>query len=180
MATKENLKKNSETYYEKEDSIGKYLSKTRNNVVLKHCKGHVVDLGCGDNLLLSQYPNESTGIDIVDYGSADIVLKNFKSLPFEDNSIDTVIIVASLNYFEEPISVLKEIRRIIKDKGQLVITMPNATVMKVWHKFRESWAHKSGYSYKEIQNLMSQSGLEIVESHPFLFYLNHVYIIHKK
>lgn len=179
MATKENLKKNSETYYEKEDRIGNYLGKTRNNAVLKYCKGHVVDLGCGDNLLLSQYPNKGTGVDIVDYGKADVVLENFNSLPFKDNSIDTVIIVASLNYFEEPVSVLKEIRRIIKDKGQLVITMPNATIMKAWHKVRESWAHKSGYSYKQLQNLMSQSGLKIVESHPFLFYLNHVYIIHK-
>ncbi len=179
MAVKENLKKDEETYYEKSDVIGNYLAKQRNNAVLSKLRGHVVDLGCGDNFLLSQYDGKGTGVDITDYGNTDLVLENFNSLPIDNDSIDTVTIVGSLNYFEEPISVLTEVRRILKDDGQLVITMPNSVIMKVWHKIREKWAFKSGYSYGELKQLMQKSGLKIEKHQAFLFGLNFVYVIKK-
>lgn len=177
--TKINQKKDSKTYYKEKDRIGQYLAEKRNSAVLKHLKGKVVDLGCGDNFLLGQYSGEGIGVDIVNYGKADVVLKNFNQLPFENDSLDTVTIVGSLNYFDEPISVLQEVKRVLKKDGQLILTMPNAIIMKIWHKFRENWAFHSGYSYKELNELVEKGGMRIESYKPFLFFLNYVYFITK-
>jgi len=175
----ENQKIGQENYYEDQDRIGRFLSQKRNHAVLKHIKGHLVDLGCGDGQLVRAYEGQSTGVDIEDYGTADVVLENFNSLPFEDQSIDTITIIASLNYFEDPVKVLSETNRILKDDGQLIITMPNAFIMKIWHSIREGWAHHSGYSKKELEELFNKAGLKLVKRHPFLAGLNFVYEIRK-
>ncbi len=175
----ENLRKDAESYYEKEDRIGQFLAKQRNMAALKHIKGLLIDLGAGDGLLLKSYSGKGIGVDISDYGDTDVLLENFNHLPFDDGYADTVTIVGSLNYFEQPVQVLKEVKRILKDDGQLVITMPNVLIMKVWHKFREPWAHKSGYSYEKIKTMMRLAGLTIEKRQAFLGFLNYVYIIKK-
>lgn len=167
-------------YYSKKDIIGDFLRKIRHKEVFKHVDGYLVDIACGDNILCKSYNGKSTGVDFMDYGNADIIVSDYSNMPFEDKSIDTLTIIASLNYFENPVSTMKECNRIMKDNGKFIITMPNIHIMKIWHLFRESWAHKPGLSKKEIKDLANSSGFKVVKVVPFMFFLNNLFILQKK
>jgi ubiquinone/menaquinone biosynthesis C-methylase UbiE len=170
------VKKN-KSYYKSKDFIGLYLRNKRIKNIIKYIDGKLIDIACGDNFLVKKYRN-GNGVDIVDYG-ADYVLKDYYNLPFDEKSIDTVTIVGAINYFEEPITVLKEIRRILKDDGQLIVTNTNHNIMKIWHLFRESWAFKYGYSKKEIKELLKKSEFFIKNKYYFNCFISSTYIIKK-
>jgi SAM-dependent methyltransferase len=165
--------------FSSQDLLGRFLSFWRNKKVLRFVQGDLVDIACGDNRLVARY-GKGVGIDIVNYGTTDIVVKNFHGLPLASRSVDTVTIIASLNYFEKPISVLTEVNRVLKDDGHLIVTMSNNTVMRIWHKLRESWAYKSGYSDTELRELFGKAHLTLEKKIPFMFCLNTIYVVRKK
>lgn len=108
-------------------------------------KGKALDLGCG----LGQYTEYllNKGYDVT---SADIpveVLNQLKSyipdanikqldmskpLPFEDNSFDLVFANLSIHYFdkETTISLLKEIKRILKENGYFIGSVNSTKTFK--------------------------------------------------
>jgi SAM-dependent methyltransferase len=142
-------------------------------------KGTLVDLACGDNRLVQAYAS-GTGVDIVDHGGGNVVVDDYAHLPFGDGSVDTVTIVASLNYFPEPVPVLRETRRILRDSGQLIVTMSNDRVMMHWHRFRESYAFKPGYSDAQLRTLLAAGGFDVTATRPFMLGLNRVYLARKR
>lgn len=146
--------------------------------MLDYVKGFLVDLACGDNRLVRLH-GSGCGIDLSDRGQSDIlVMQDFSSLPFGDSSVATVSIVASLNYFGDPASVLQESRRILKSNGQLLITMSNEAVMKVWHKFRDPLAPKHAIDKSALYNLFLTAGFEVMHVRSFMFGVNNLYILH--
>jgi len=168
----ENKKIHDNEYYGNQDKIGKYLSQVRNQAVLEACEGKLIDFGCGDGQLIHSYSGEADGVDITDYGAASIIASDFSKLPVSDKSYDTATIVASLNYFDNPEAVLKETYRILRKDGRLILTMPNATVMKIWHKFREPWANNSGFTRNLLIEMASNAGYKLESQKRFLFGLN--------
>lgn len=164
-------------YYRDNDVIGKYLKDQRHKHVLPIVKGKLLDIACGENALVDLY-GEGMGIDIVDFG-ANMVVQDYKELPFGPCSFDTITILASLNYFEEPEKVLMEIHRVLRNDGQLVISNSNHYVMKWWHLFRERWAHRSGISLKELKKILAKNGFVIHSRIWFNFYLSYVLVLRK-
>lgn len=164
--------------YDSNDPIGLFLSNLRLGAVTPLIHGKVVDLACGDNRLVLEYRRrggEGWGVDINDHG-ADIVTQEFHNLSrFESESIDTVTIIASINYFPEPDPVLREVRRLLKRDGRVLVTMSNAAILKVWHLFREPWAHKSGLTKQEMISLFKKAGFRLRRRKMFMFGLNFVY-----
>lgn len=168
-----------EGLYGEEDSIGKFLSKWRTDVVLKNTKGKLVDLACGDNRLVKEY-GSGTGVDIVDYGGVDIVTNDFTNLPIETGSVDTVSIIASLNIFTDPVNSLKEINRILSSDGQLLVTMPNPSVLKLWYKFRKPpWDLVPGFSDLQLNEMLAKANLYLHKKKRFMLFLNQLFIIKK-
>lgn len=137
-------------------------------------KGDLVDLACGNNALVRSY-GRGEGVDVQDFG-ADRVVDDLAVLPYEDQSVDTVTIMAALNYFPEPEKVLAEVKRILKPDGHLIVTMANPTVMRFWHQFREKEAYRPAVPDQEIQNLCERQGLVGLHRAAFMAGLNHVYI----
>lgn len=170
-------KETSELYSAK-DRIGQFLSNCRTRAVLPYIKGEFVDLACGDNRFAALKPN-GIGVDLKDYGQTDIICSDFSRLPFPDKSKDTVTIIASLNYFDDPHAVLNEVHRILKNDGQLIFTMPPSLLMLLWHKIREPWAKRHGFSKKELFALLSANRFSVAKTVPFLFFLNRLYVVTK-
>jgi SAM-dependent methyltransferase len=168
-----------EGYYKSGDLIGSFLRNKRNGMVLKNLTGRALDVACGDNILIKMYGKEGTGIDIENYGNADEIVKNFSSMPFKNETFDSVSVVGSLNYFENPVTVLQEINRVMKKDGKLLVTMPNYFIMQLWHRIREPWAHKSGYSRQQLSAMFLDAGFRIKETKGFLMGLNRLYIVVK-
>lgn len=167
-----------DSYYKKQDWLGAVLSWWRNKKVLPFIHGVLVDVACGDNRLVKWY-GKGTGVDIVGYETNITVVNDLEDLPFQTDSIDTVTIIASLNYFHDPEAVLREIHRILCVTGSLVLTMSNSSVMKIWHKFREPYAYQHGYSEEQLKKILNKAGFVIKKKKFFMVFLNAIYVAEK-
>jgi len=102
----------------------------------------VLDIGCGGGMTIKEMARIVTGgfVAGVDYSevmvrqslkrnAAAISLRrvaikrgDIASLPFEDASFDRACAVESFNYWPEPVAGLKEVHRVLKDRGLVAIT----------------------------------------------------------
>lgn len=103
------------------------LREERMEVVSRHCKGRVLDIGCGrENKFIRDYIGleNGVGVDVYGYEGVEQVINDPTNLPFEDNSFDTVTLIAVGGHIPSEIRVaeFKEIGRILKNGGHLVMT----------------------------------------------------------
>lgn len=55
--------------HESINKIGlKSLRDERCDIVMKYCRGRLLDIGCGNNQLVRMYGQGSVGIDVFDFG----------------------------------------------------------------------------------------------------------------
>jgi SAM-dependent methyltransferase len=174
-----------EALYGRRDRLGAFLSAQRTRAVLPFVReGTLVDLACGDNRLVTALGHavrgvRGIGVDIRDYGSVDLVREDLADLPFADLSVDTVTILAALNYFDDPVSVLREARRILKEAGVLIVTLLDKRLSRIWHVFRDRSLPRIAFSENELRALLEKAGLRIAARHSFMLGLNRIYIIEK-
>jgi len=95
-------------------------------------------------------------------------------LPFNNESFDTVAIIVTLCFVENPLEVLKEAKRVLKKKGVLIVGIIEKN--SKWGIFYESKKRKSKfykvanfYSAREIIQLASKAGLKFREAYQTLF-----------
>lgn len=99
--------------------------------------GKVIELGCGDVKTV----NDAIGIDIIPkgelipytndkYSIADINADVSQDLPFEDESVGTVIARHVLEHCLDVPNVLREWSRVIQDGGRLIIACPNENIVE--------------------------------------------------
>lgn len=90
--------------------------------VKKYTKGAnkvVLNIGSGNTDISAKITN----VDVFAYDNVDIVC-DIKSLPIRDSSVDAIIFVAVLEHISDPKRVLREICRVLKEKGYLYICTP--------------------------------------------------------
>jgi 2-polyprenyl-3-methyl-5-hydroxy-6-metoxy-1,4-benzoquinol methylase len=96
--------------------------------------GTVVDVGCGVGQLwpfISERFNHYVGIDVVRYeefpddAEFHIVDLNSERLPLPDSSADVVASVETIEHLENPRSFARELTRVAKPGGWILITTPN-------------------------------------------------------
>jgi SAM-dependent methyltransferase len=101
-----------------------------NRQVLEHCRemsGDVLDLAGGGNPSYKKYLPEDinyVGSDLNAHGEAKQQIDINKPLPFVENSFDNILFFNAIYIVEESVSVLKEIKRILKPGGKLFIASP--------------------------------------------------------
>jgi ubiquinone/menaquinone biosynthesis C-methylase UbiE len=164
--------------------------------------GSVLDIGCGQGDLLAQLsPRAQTvvGTDLVDvmvetaranlrdYANVRVLAAPAEDLPFPDQSIDAAILADVIEHLLEPIGCLKEIRRVLKPGGLLVITTPNAPIEARWKRLDRVlnapflWLHRrkpkapSGafeylYRKEELATLARRAEYEIRDHRLIEFY----------
>ncbi len=157
--------------------------------VLKHLRGYCLDIGCGSNNLIRSYKKaggKGIGIDIFPWDGVDVVLENTNQLPFDNNSFDTISFVACLNHISNRIDALREVHRIIKPEGKLLITNMSPAISYIWHKWafwdrdqRERGMKKGevyGFTTQELSELLSMTGFAIITKEEFAWRLNQLLI----
>lgn len=122
----------------KETILDKFLRKYRIRMVkptiekYNNCK--LLDIGCGWEAKLLKsieiYIDYGVGIDFKPPKLKTEKLETIKSvlekeLPFENESFDVVTMLAVLEHLSYPEDILKEIRRVLKKDGRLIITVPS-------------------------------------------------------
>ena len=99
-------------------------------------KSRILDLGCGNGNVSRLYLKKGkvTGLDI-----SKIALKKASGfgiktklydldklpLPFKNKAFEVVILTDVLEHLLNPLAILKEISRLLTNKGQLIISVPN-------------------------------------------------------
>ena len=113
----------------------------------------ILDLGCGAGVLSEKLIESSFTVTAVD-ASQDMLdlsrerLKRFPaescklfhanclSLPFDDGKFDLVVCLGVFGYFDEVTQALREIHRILRPGGKLIISVRNAHTADIFDLFR--------------------------------------------
>lgn len=107
--------------------------------------------GEGDGLGLQTGSWDQTRLDLV----CDIA-----DIPVEDNSFDAVMCIEVLEHVPDPINALRELTRIIRPGGTIIITAPFSSLTHFApyfyqtgysRYFYEYWLEKLGYSIEDMQ-----------------------------
>lgn len=113
----------------------------RHEVALRLLRGgeRLLDIGCWNGYLLERIRDAGLykdlyGVDIVAEAvevtrskrfSAQVVDLNAELLPFPDGYFDGVTMLAVLEHIFDPYAVIKEVHRVMRPGGELVIDVPN-------------------------------------------------------
>lgn len=97
----------------------------------------ILDIACGwgEVLALAKEKGlEVFGIDISKHaiklareriGGGNLQVAQAEKLPFKDNTFDYIVCIGSLEHFDSPEKALKEMSRVIKPNGRILIRVPN-------------------------------------------------------
>jgi SAM-dependent methyltransferase len=165
------------------------LRDERYDRVIGFCRGRLLDVGCGDNRLVQKYGHGSIGVDVHDYGGGAVIVEDAAELPFEDGSFDTVAYVASLNHICRRREAVAEARRVLSERGRIVLTMLSPFVGAVRHKLAR-WDRDQierglkpgeafGLSHGYVLSLMKSEGFELVGKKRIMAFLNSIYVFEK-
>jgi SAM-dependent methyltransferase len=86
-------------------------------------KDKVIDIGCGDKPYAQYFKSKYIGVDPFPTAQADIVADAW-NIPLPDASADGIILTQSLEHIQKTEKAIKEIYRLLKPGGFLLITAP--------------------------------------------------------
>lgn len=130
----------------------------------QNISGNVLDFGCGSKPYESIFRNADSyvGVDIEVSGhnhkdsSVDFFYDG-KTLPFSDNNFDAVVCFEVLEHIFNIDEILTEIRRVMKDQGLFLISVPFA-----WdeHEAPYDFARYTSYGIKSV---LERNMFEVIE-----------------
>lgn len=123
------------------EKIGKLFSKTRTKpwtwiqefLDSVPSKSNILDIGCGNGRNMSGSRHNFTGVDncnsfinICKKKGLNAIKTDMTTLPFEDNTFDAIISIASFHHLataERRIAALEEINRVLKPGGRILLSV---------------------------------------------------------
>jgi len=161
------------------------LDDERIETVLPHIKGRLLDIGAGNNRLVREYGN-GVGIDVYDWGGGTTIVEDTSSLPFEEDSFDTIAFLACLNHIPYREKVIREAKRLLKSEGRIIITMINPILGEIGHMlwWYSEDKHRGGMKKGEVGGLWTRDirrmlvgeGFDLALHQRFVYGLNHLYV----
>jgi SAM-dependent methyltransferase len=130
----------------------------------------ILDVGCGTGATMGflEHYGEVTGVDIspraVQYcreqGRSRLCMADGGSLPFADKSFDLVTALDLLEHLEQESAGLREMRRVLKDDGQVVLVVP--AFMFLWSEFDRFSGHFRRYGRADFKRTVEEAGFEVL------------------
>lgn len=149
------------------------------NIKFKTC----LDVGCASGFMIGEiaktYPTSLYfGIDVYDKAiisaKKNYPLIKFKTasaekLPFKNNSFGLILFYETVEHVENPSACLKEIKRVLKKNGALILAMDSGSFLFriVWFLWENTkgkvWkdAHLHPFHHKELEELIKKAGFKI-------------------
>lgn len=134
--------------------------------------GTVIDVGCGvgDNLKLIfrqnltlkglEYSANSLARAKKVLGAMDLRQGSAVTMPFDSNSADLIMCIEVLEHIPDQYQALREIRRVLKPEGVLLLSVPYRRWFPSYYTFM---GHIRHYTREELQQLLIESGFDVVE-----------------
>jgi len=143
-----------------------------NSEVINPCL--ILDCGCGRGAYAYKLTDESyVGLDINPllirqahelHSNSTFIVGDARKLPFRSKVFDCVICSEVLEHIQNDQDVLKELARVLKPFGKLILSVPNIECKNVFVNWQRSLIDNSvghlrgGYSFGEISNLIENFG----------------------
>ena len=180
LKTYEEAGKESAEYWWKHDALA-YLrdfpeQHKRIDWIISMLYGSVLDVGCGcglmDTFIVAQpYVDKQkiVGVDLshdlLKWGQhwhtpAHFIRATAEHLPFPDESFDCVILAEILEHVLDPDITVKEAKRVLKNKGTLVVTTPLDEEKWLVNAPLPNPQHLRSFTIKELRNFLSKHGFK--------------------
>lgn len=151
-------------------------------------KLRILDLGCGDGRLsaeLVQKGHEVWGADVFPSGVEDARKKGINAieadieakLPFGDSQFDLVLLLDTLEHLYDQEGIIKEVYRILKKDGKLIISYPNQFDIRnrlnmffgggIIHWSHRKYKDVHAWKYGHIRFLLYRELVELLNSQGF-------------
>ena len=144
-----------------------------------HKGDNVLEIGMGNGLfcknVLAAEDTSYTGCDFselmvseaasinkeyISAGRANFILGNASNMPFPDNAFDKIFTINTIYFWDDPVNILSEIRRVLKPDGLVSIGLRTEESMKVLPFFQYGF---TGYDKQKLSELLEQNGFDIIE-----------------
>jgi ArsR family transcriptional regulator len=159
---------------ERHYSPGRTWEATARGLVHLLDPGDVLDIASGDGVLAELLAPRASHIVCLDiskrvveagkrrlaaFSHVKFELGDMHSLPVDDSSFDTVLLMHALTYTRKPATVIKEAARVLKPGGKILAV----TLLKHQHKKAvEPYNHVNlGFSTAALEKICSDAGLEV-------------------
>ncbi len=132
----------------------------------------VLDIGARDGGLRRYLPSDVRyqGIDIApEFARPDVLIQDIsKGIPFPDGSYDFAFIIEVLEHVPNPFGTLREIHRVLRPNGVLIVSVPNPYHFKeiLWNLFRipDRQGHLYGWTRQTMTRLGEMVGFRLERS----------------
>jgi SAM-dependent methyltransferase len=138
-----------------------WLFRVVNNFITKYISGKVIDLGCGEMPFREDILKKTSHYDTLDIEERTggvTFIGDVQKLDFiEANLYDGALILEVLEHVPHPQTAIREIHRILKTGGMLILSVPHL-----------SWLHEEPHDYFRFTSyglkvLLEETGFEIME-----------------
>lgn len=148
-------------------------------IEFKNC----LDIGCASGFMINEisrfFPGKKYhGIDIYDkaiyhakktYPHIKFNIASADKLPFKKNGFDLILFYETIEHVEDPKKTLKEIMRVLHNKGTLILTMDSGSLLfrivwLIWEKTSgKVWqgAHLHPFTHRELEQIIKQARFKI-------------------
>jgi SAM-dependent methyltransferase len=144
--------------------MGDLMTSAYSDVILRHCRGRVIDVGCGPAPLYGMYRRQATSVTCIDWDNSlhdvsfcdkYVDLNDKWDVPSE--AFDTIIATDVLEHLHSPSTFFSEISRICAPGGKLILGVPFMY-----------WIHEAPHDYLRhtefsLRRLAAESGMSVVE-----------------
>ena len=148
-------------------TIGSYTDE-----ILELADGKVLDIGCGSGYLLLSLKEKGcevfgleanqNAVDVCADSGLNVFKGTLEEARYQDRSFDVVILSQVIEHLQSPRKTLKEIYRILKPGGKILVYCPNVKsyLTKVFGKYWHGWHipfHFYGLDGEAIRNMATKS-----------------------
>jgi SAM-dependent methyltransferase len=123
----------------------------------------LLDVGCGGAWLGDHFENY-TGIDVSpeaveaarSQGRQVILVNGDEPLPFDEGSFDGVVLKDVLEHVANPVTLVREVRRVLRPGGRVFASSPDAQRW-VW----DDYTHRRPFTRKSFRKLFEDQGMTV-------------------
>ncbi len=161
----------------------------RVRMALPHCRGRLLDVACGKNLLVGAY-GKGVGADIHPYPEISVRCDSSR-LPFRKSSFDSIALLACLNHITRRSETLDECHRVLASEGRLILTMISPRIGWLSHRIRLRHdpdqldrglgaEEDLGLQNREVVRLLEAARFKPVVHRRFMWGLNNLFLAEKR
>lgn len=133
----------------------------------------VLDVGCGQGCFgrLKPFPDcEVTGVDVDEaalesasrFETTRLVDLDGGAIPFADGTFDAAFVKDVIEHVQDPLRLLREVRRVTRPGGAVVVSTPMEFPWVVWGDY----THVRGFTREAVGGVVEDAGLGIVHLVP--------------